>query len=111
MPNLEPPFTTNSPPGSSSTPASPSAPRSPWTLPRQAPGRSTRRGFAAPPRSQLEPMHVALGEIAAARVQRQPSLGREQVLHLEEVVRFLSGEEPMFHQAHEHAASEVLVAL
>src|SRR5215470_12603374 len=60
---------------------------------------------------QLEPVHVALGEIAAARVERQPSLRREQVLHLEEVVGLLGGEEAVLDQAHEHAPREVLVAL
>jgi hypothetical protein len=56
-------------------------------------------------------VHVALGEIAAAGVERQPPGGGQEVLHHEEIVGLLRGEEAVLDQAHEHAAGEVLVAL
>ena len=61
--------------------------------------------------TQLEAVHVALGEVAAAGVERQPPVGASRLSDREEVVGLLGGEEAVLDQAHEDAAGEVLVAL
>ena len=60
---------------------------------------------------ELEAVHVALGEVAAARVERQAPARREQVVEREELVGLLGGEEAVLDEAHQDAAGEVLVAL
>ena len=60
---------------------------------------------------QLEAVHVAFGQIAAAGIERQPPGGRDKIVEREKVVGLLGFEETVLGQRHHHAAGKVLIAL
>ena len=60
---------------------------------------------------QSEAVHVALGEIPAARVERGAPVGSDEVVEREHLVRGLVGAEPVLDERHHHSPGEVLVRL
>ena len=60
---------------------------------------------------QPEAVHVALGQVATAGVEREPAIGPRQVLRRQEPLRLLGRAEAVLHERHDHTAGEVLVRL